>query len=158
MKKVVLLLLLLPFICRAQVSIIPEPNKVEFKPGFFTFKNGLSIKMNEADETSTSIEKQFAERLFGSKEWKVPAFTENAKNVVLQLTPGNHNATDENYRIRVFREDGKPLALSPFTEAETRILSEIDRREGWRLACQAFPETKDEGLIVEVLSGRSLSA
>ena len=102
--KIVLILILFPFFCHAQLSIIPKPSKVEFKPGFFVFKNGLSIKMSEADEVSTSIEKQFAERLFGSKEWKVPAFTPQAKNVVLQLTPGNHNAANENYRIRIFTD------------------------------------------------------
>ena len=61
-------------------------------------------------------------------------------------------------RIRVLRPDGKPPALSPLTEAETRLLPERDLREGWRLACQSFPEAKDDELIVEVLSARSIEA
>src|SRR4051812_1612782 len=102
MRNLVLLVLLLPVCCFAQVNIIPKPASVEFKPGYFRYKNGISIKMSEADEVSTTIEKLFAERLFGSKEWKVPPFTEQAKNIVLQLAPGNHNGADEGYRIRVF--------------------------------------------------------
>ena len=101
MRKVLWLFLLLPICGVAQVSIIPQPSKVEFKHGFFVYKNGLSIKMSEADYISTNIEKQFADRLFGSKEWKVPAYSDKAKNVVLQLNPGKHDGPDETYRIKV---------------------------------------------------------
>ncbi|MDB5284206.1 MAG: beta-N-acetylhexosaminidase, partial [Bacteroidota bacterium] len=101
MRTLVLITLLFPLWCIAQVNIIPKPDNVVFKPGYFRFKNGLSIKMSEADEVSTSIQKLFAERLFNSKEWKVPAFSEQAKNIVLKLIPGNHDGSEENYRIRV---------------------------------------------------------
>ena len=106
MRSVLFCILLFPLLCNSQGgNIIPKPSKVEFKPGFFVFKNGLSIKMSEADEISTSIERLFAEKLFGSKEWKVPVSSDNSKTIVLQLLPRKHeDLHDETYRLRVFSD------------------------------------------------------
>lgn len=106
MKKLALVFLLIPVMVFSQgVNIIPRPSKVEFKEGYFIFQKGLDIKMNEADEVSIAIEKQFAEKLFGSKEWKVPATNPNSKIVLLQYLPNKKvTGNDESYHIKVSRD------------------------------------------------------
>ena len=51
-------------------------------------------------------------------------------------------------RIRV-REDSVGL-LSPVTGEEERLISDIDRAQGFRLACQAFPESPNAEIHVEL--------
>jgi hexosaminidase len=105
MIRIILLLLFFPlFSCTQGISIIPRPSKVEYKEGLFSFAKGVSIKMSGDDEKATTIERLFAEGLFASKEWKAPASTEHAKNVVLQLLPGNGATNDESYRLRVYTD------------------------------------------------------
>ena len=85
------------------VNIIPNPSKIEVKSGFLNFKQGLSIKSFGDDEKMTSVSRQFANSLFGSKAWKVPGSTDHAKLIVLKILPAQTDSlTDESYTIRVF--------------------------------------------------------
>lgn len=43
--------------------------------------------------------------------------------------------------------------LSPITEDERRHLSEAELQEGWRLACQCFPQASNDRLALRVPPG-----
>jgi ferredoxin len=43
--------------------------------------------------------------------------------------------------------------LSPLTDAERRLLTQGDLQQGYRLACQCFPESEDAQVQVEVGQG-----
>lgn len=62
-------------------------------------------------------------------------------------------------RIRVSSAEASvnlgPPVLSPLTEAERLHLSKREIDEGWRLACQVFPENAVHALKVEVLQGQA---
>ena len=105
MRHLFLLALLYPAFVFAQVGIIPKPNKVEIKQGFLNFQNGLTVKTRGDDARMTSVARLFANNLFGSKQWKVPASTENGKNIVLKiLAPQSDSLTDESYSLSVTRD------------------------------------------------------
>ncbi len=58
-------------------------------------------------------------------------------------------------RIRITSTDGSVPKLSPLTEEELRHLTDRERSDGWRLACQVFPESRTGSFVIEVLSARS---
>jgi hexosaminidase len=106
MKNILFIIYILPLCCFAQgINIIPQPSHVQFSPGLFNFQKGLSIKVYGDNAQVNSIARIFANRLFDSKEWKVPASGEGAKSVVLQLLPGRaDSASDASYFLCVTQD------------------------------------------------------
>ena len=106
MKYVLYWLLLLPLINGAQdINIIPKPNKVELKSGFFNFQKGLNVKVYGDDIKMAEIASLFANQLFASKQWKVPGSTPGSKNIILKKLPGqSDSATNESYTLRIFTD------------------------------------------------------
>src|SRR4051812_36746276 len=70
---------------------------------------------------------------------------------------GGHGICGQD-RIRFVSASKSEPSVSPETEEEERLISSRERKQGWRLACQVFPEVPDQDIIVEVLSARSSSA
>ena len=54
-------------------------------------------------------------------------------------------------RVRILIEDQKKLNSPTF--AELRLLSPVQIAEGWRLACQAFPNENDLSIRVNLNAG-----
>ncbi|MFN8267712.1 MAG: family 20 glycosylhydrolase [Chitinophagales bacterium] len=94
-----LLFLLFPLISIAGSPIIPTPNSIETKEGFFSYSNGFDIKITRGDNATKRVQQLLSDSVIAKK---IPIVPFAKTGIILNLLPASGgDIYSENYTLSI---------------------------------------------------------